>query len=770
MLKKQKRRSSPRRILLWAIALSAICGAIAFGEPLEDALRGARNWSHLRPADGRVVVVTLDDRTLDRIGLTYSEEYDAQVIENLMAKGVNRVYFDRAFHDIHNEAGSAKLIETLKRFPGRVFVGAIRNYDPVRAREVMIEPDARYLPYAKIASLVGRSTPFELSAETYYADRFNTGVAPSISASIAGKTGPAGEAYRPDWTIDAASVPTLSFSDVLRKDMRGLDLRGKDVIVGPDSLRIPDAHHVLAQGWVPGVFFHVIGAQTLREGHPTKPSWMLPWSVALLLSVLVIRARRKSSPWGLHAGAALLCLVAPFVTDYLFMTVDYVPAMLLYWVVAFRTHNHAMLRQAKHENVDSRLPNLAAFRETELATGCPVAALNISNYNAILNAFPHIDAADIVEAIARPIRMTALGREIYHDDNTLYWTLPSLSHAELQGHLDGLLKLIRSIAVGDAVIDVDCALGIDYEFTEPAEKRATAAKIAANAAAARGVDRSVYKAEPSEAARWRLSQMSELDQALARGELSMVYQPQIDLHTGRFLSAEALVRWHHPVKGFISPAEFIVQAEQSNRIGAVTWYVLEKVLTELAPVFAGQPDFEVAVNLSARLLTDDHLVSRVAEALQRHRLAPANLKMEITETAALQAGEEVATNIARFAELGVAISIDDYGTGNATLDYLQNLTFHELKIDRQFVVNVTRSERDRVLVASTISLAHALGHKVIAEGIETEEAARLLKKLGCDRLQGYHIARPMPIDQLMTILEENSRHNRKQGKSGLAYG
>ena len=232
---------------------------------------------------------------------------------------------------------------------------------------------------------------------------------------------------------------------------------------------------------------------------------------------------------------------------------------------------------------------------------------------------------------------------------------------------------------------------------------------------------------------------------------------KLDIESRRITGAEALARWTHPEKGPIAASEFVAAAEQHDRIGKLTDFVLETAITAAAAINKRNPDFEIAVNLSARLLSDKGFTLRVAALLARHGLEPRHLTLELTETAALAGSGESLEMIARLRELGVRISIDDYGTGLSTLDYLKKIPASEIKIDQSFVKTMLDNRSDLVMVQSTIALAHSLGRKVVAEGVEHQNVLDALIDMGCDVAQGYIIGRPMSIDSLSKRLSTDRR-------------
>jgi EAL domain-containing protein (putative c-di-GMP-specific phosphodiesterase class I) len=268
----------------------------------------------------------------------------------------------------------------------------------------------------------------------------------------------------------------------------------------------------------------------------------------------------------------------------------------------------------------------------------------------------------------------------------------------------------------------------------------------------------VHDPESLEDASWKLSMLSQLDSAIDDGEVWIALQPQLDLKTRKIIGAEALARWTHPEKGPIAASEFVAAAEQHDRIGKLTDFVLEKAVAAAAEINRHGYPFTVAVNLSARLLTDKHFTMRVAALLARHSLPARFLTLELTETAALADNGESLDMLTRLRELGIGLSIDDYGTGLSTLDYLKKIPANEIKIDQSFVKSLCDNRSDRLMVQSTVGLAHSLDRKVVAEGVENREILDALMEIGCDIAQGYIIGRPMSIESLTKrLLSERRR-------------
>ena len=254
----------------------------------------------------------------------------------------------------------------------------------------------------------------------------------------------------------------------------------------------------------------------------------------------------------------------------------------------------------------------------------------------------------------------------------------------------------------------------------------------------------VYSPEQDAAYRHRFWLISEFGRALAQAsELHLVFQPKVSLHHGSCLGVEALLRWTHPDAGPIPPGEFMPIVETTALARATTEWVLEAALRQLAAWRLDGVSLQVAVNVSAVNLEEPDFSDRVLEGLARHGLPAACLSLEMTESALMRKPKIAHDTMARLAEGGVQIAIDDFGTGYSSLSYLQDMPADVVKIDQSFVRGMEKDERTLALVTTMIKLSHDLGHRVVAEGVETEEVAQLLRAAGCDEAQGYYYGRPM---------------------------
>lgn len=264
-----------------------------------------------------------------------------------------------------------------------------------------------------------------------------------------------------------------------------------------------------------------------------------------------------------------------------------------------------------------------------------------------------------------------------------------------------------------------------------------------------------YDARYEVAQRQHLSLLGELRRAVEASELRAYYQPKIDLASGRIGGVEALVRWRHPTRGLVPPAEFMPYAEQTGFIRVITRWMLAVTLRQCGRWAADGTPLQVAVNISARDLMSRDLPQLIGDLLRSHRVPPPLVCLEITESSFMEDPDLALATLRALHALGVRLAIDDFGTGFSSLAYLKRLPLDELKIDRTFVMGMAEDRDDRMIVRSTIELAHNLGLKVVAEGVETDACLDELRALGCDLAQGYLISGPLRRSRLEAWMHES---------------
>jgi EAL domain-containing protein (putative c-di-GMP-specific phosphodiesterase class I) len=266
-----------------------------------------------------------------------------------------------------------------------------------------------------------------------------------------------------------------------------------------------------------------------------------------------------------------------------------------------------------------------------------------------------------------------------------------------------------------------------------------------------------FTAKMNAVAQERLALERDLRVALERNQFERYYQPKVEASDGHVSGVESLIRWHHPVRGFVPPDDFIPVAEDSALIDSLGYWVLDEACSQLARWRSQGLSLKMAVNLSPKQLHNHSFLGRLSEIMARHHIVEGELELEITETAAMANAEYAIEQMKAIRAIGVELAIDDFGTGYSSLSYLKLFPIQTLKLDRAFVRDIEVDENDATICMATIALAHNLGLKVVAEGVETVSQKAFLTSHYCDTLQGYLFSRPLPAETITAFLREN-RH------------
>jgi EAL domain-containing protein (putative c-di-GMP-specific phosphodiesterase class I) len=317
--------------------------------------------------------------------------------------------------------------------------------------------------------------------------------------------------------------------------------------------------------------------------------------------------------------------------------------------------------------------------------------------------------------------------------------------------------LEQPFVIEDMHLDIETSIGITLfpEHGKDADTLIRRADVAMYHAKNKGCGYFIYEAEADPYSMRRLALMGELRYAIEQNELTLHYQPKVDLQTGHTTGVEALLRWNHPQHGFIPPDEFVPLAEHTGLIRPLTLWVLNAALRQSHIWKMMGVDLVMAVNLSARNLQESKLSDQIVELLEAWDVPAASLLVEVTESALMDDHTNARKILTDIKGVGVNASLDDFGTGYSSLVSLSQLPIAEIKIDRSFVMDMTSNQQNAAIVRSTIDLGHNLNRVVTAEGVEDRKTLEALKSMGCDKAQGYFLSRPLPANELVEWLRES---------------
>ena len=757
------------------LVLGAISAAMALGwlRPADDLFDAMRFRAVPSEASGTLAIVEIDARSLERAGSwPWERERYADAIERLIAAGATLVAFDIDFSASSDTASDSALAQTISRHPGQVALGAFIQHESFAAGHRKLVENRPITALTQDALIASVNVPVDHDGEVRrYA--YGSAAHASIAATLSGLS-KQGE-FAIDYGIDHRSIPHLSFDDILQNRFDPALVKGRVVLVGATALELGD-EFATPVGLLPGVVVHGLAYESIVNGRAllTLNPWAL-LALCLVLSLLLLPRRGGRSLRVLlirHALVAAAIIGLPIIVQaFTPISIRIAPLLLtqmLFAIWATRTEllrrGRAIIREREAgllhlalHHVETELPNRRALlRQIETAQGpdqstC-VVTVGVERHAEMRGVVGYNVANALIGMLARRLAEISGADCVAHiSSSVLGFSKSNMSHDELTTLLNSLEAIETNFTVEGHSIDIYLRIGAARAEAgtmspEVLIERATLALGKAQSTVSRVA---VYDEAAFGSPSNNLALMTEMLDALANGDVTLHYQPKMQTSDGVVTSVEALCRWRHPERGPIYPDLFIPIAEETGQIRALTEWCFLQAMKDQAILRAAGHELTIALNISGRLLADESFKDKVLELASS---VETKLCLEITETAVIDNPERATEAIAAFRGAGLKISIDDYGSGLSSLSYLKLLNADELKVDKSLVVGVAESQRDRLIMKSTIDLAHGLGMSVVAEGVEDSTLAACLSLLGCDVLQGYWLSKPLTMHDLLEFM------------------
>ena len=727
------------RTPLWLALFIALAGwATDFGEPVAHGYWNVlyKNWHHQAPQS--IVVVNVND-----IG-SLGTAGETRLIHLVRLNHARRVYIDTKLQSGLAKPDDAGLHAELARL-GTKAVFVARPADSTFDATDFVLPDAG-LAHGHPVVVSSWREDFLLYVESapYSVDIKGTRY-PTFSTALSGVHSGFQSQYYPDFSVDPTTIPTLSARALLDGTADAASLAGKSVVLAT-SVQTDARGYYFGHGVVSPVAYDIAGAVALKRPINASLTGLAILSLVFGLLYMGHKSRRKRIKVVVYTTAVIALITLPAALRMVGLVAMSDSAFLLVLLFAGMRIWQKRTRRIQHTSA-SGLPNMLALSASTLPIGCDVVVAAIARYDEMLATLPRDLRGECSRQIARRISVGCGATEVYHSDGGHFsWTEEARPLDMQLSHLEGLRALFASpLQVGPHTFDTNIHFGLDRNEGVETATRVNSALASANEALANGRAIELFEAHRLAEAPWELSLHARIDEGLRNGDIWLAFQSQWDIASHRICGAEALIRWNHPTRGPIAPNAFILQAERAGRIDALTYWVLDQAITATLAINAKGERFQMSVNLSGQMVDKPDLVRNFAEITARRGVDPGLITVEITETSSMGNRAAAVFNLSQLRQLGFRLSIDDFGTGEASLAYLADLPSDELKLDRRFIGRICDSERERAIVASTIGLAHALGQTVVAEGIEDAPTLALLRDMGCDQAQGFYLGRPQPF-------------------------
>lgn len=766
------RRSGTLLCACLLLTTAHLSGAL---KPLDDNLAAQRARMLERAPSGSLVVVAIDSESLRAADeWPWPRERFAVAIQNLREAGVALVGFDVDFSARSSGADDSALRTAIDADPGSIVLPTFIQPGPntenaplatlsrnaiLGSVNVRLDSDGRVRRYQRGYS---------------HDDHHHAAMAAVLAGAPYGETAP----FLIDYGIRGGEIDTISFEDVYRGAFDAERVRGKTILVGATALELGDEFSTPIQSSMSGVFVHALAYESLVQGRALlEPNGVLTLGLALLALSLLwprpgpLNLRRLFIRQGAVLSAALLVPLAlqaasPISANLglVLLTQAMCAALSVYRELNRRAAE--ILRQREEHlsfvalhDPETELPNRRAMLEElqrrleaqSAADGKIIVALafGIDRFAILRGAIGYGNANKLVQGLSSRIGECSGQASVFHISTSVLGVVLTAASEEDARRLcaETLNKLDATVIIDGQSIEVSIHAGsaLAMAGVGAAENLLEQTTLALDQARLQGLRHVRYAAENVADPKIQLALIAEVSIGLSRGEFTLLYQAKASLHGRHIVGAEALMRWRHPIHGQISPEQFIQVAEETGSIDELTRWALGQAIEDQAALLAQGVDKIISINVSGRLLADADFCEFAIGAVQR---AGARICLEITETAIIGDPLAALSSIAAFRAAGIKVSVDDYGSGLSSLAYLKQIDADELKLDKSLIRDLTTNVRERLILKSTVDLAHGLGMSVVAEGVEDEATLAVLTALGCDQGQGYLIARPSSLADL----------------------
>jgi EAL domain-containing protein (putative c-di-GMP-specific phosphodiesterase class I) len=714
-----------------------------------------KNREHIE--QNQAVIVSLDNgKPVSSRSVAASLSQQAELVDRLVAAGASHIYLDVPSTQGEDAVGDTALQDSIRNAGSRITL--------VYRSKVVIEANRSVVGESPFAIPAGTSTA--ASAWNVNFLGFATGTDGMVrvgnnyvpAVAVLGMSGTEGQKhFYPKFAIDPAKIQMIDASRVLNDGARSGTVAGKTVFVTNTNMALDTVLGYFGGGRkVPAAVVDIAGIEGAKAGEMRSLGWIPLLAFIVIGLAFGTRLRKTRYKATFYPALLVTAMLAPGLLRENGILLDLAPAMCAMLVYVPLRFSQKWRSRVQMTNSASGLPNISAMAAEGVARSLDVIAVSVSQYEQMLASLPRELHGECARQIARRISLGAGDRQVYDNDNGHFvWLENSRTLDVVVEHLEGLRALFSSpLVIGGHVLDTTVHFGIDRNVDSKPMSRIQSALASANEAQSKSKLYEEFGEQRLAQSPWELSLHARIDEGLRNGDIWLALQPQYDFRHNRISGAEALIRWTDPERGAIPPDAFILQAERAGRIEAITYWVLEKSIAMLGQLNAVAAPFQISVNLSARMVDHPGLVHRVADIVRETGLQDCSaITFEVTETFSMANREQAKVNLAALRTMGFRLSIDDFGTGQASLAYLAEIPSDEIKLDRRFIKSIAVDERDRLIVESVIGLAHSLGQEVVAEGIEDIVTLETLRRLGCDLAQGYHIGRPMRLPELLDLVD-----------------
>ena len=748
------------RHVLWAALISLALYAVFLLQPIDQFLWLFQSRVADRNPTGDVVFVSSNE-ALNDTDNPQTRFRVAAALDELDRQGVGKVFLDIPFSTSENAAADARLARAIADLGPRISLVDRILEGPTGERIRRTTSPTIAGPATRVVSDQTDRDWYGFAWRLHYAYQNDGRVTRSLGAAIAGVEGNPNETFSVDYGFAVDRIPTLQL-DELSGNARSLselaaEVTGKTVVIGHSGLVAGSQQPMPRKMDAAVSYVDIYAGESLKAGHTGSlrgPIVLSFFAALLLISIVFSRARRQR--WVAYSATVLVAPALLYAAAKIGIRLELSYALTFLAIYAALRSRMRWKRRVEMVNQETGLAKLRALEARlirDSVTNGHIVIAKIQNYERVLKTLRADDKGSYVLKLVDRLRAADSNLVVYSDGHHLGWHVANDDTDAVVEHLEGLRAIFAApIQVGGFSVDVGITFGIACVEGDPSARLAAAVAAAEETSEAHNPIAIAETGSQTDLL-WDISLRARIDDAMEAGEIYCVYQPKIDLQSNAVVGVEALVRWHDPARGFISPMHFIQQCEKAGRMEHLTRYVLQSACSAGQLLHFRGHMISMSVNISATLLSDMRVVGLVRNVLQATRFDPCFLTLEITETARISDHDVAASILNELRSIGVRISMDDFGVGAANYEAFYELPFDEIKIDRMFVANIAKDPKARAIVASIAAMGRGARITVVAEGLENPQDIPMLQEAGCQQVQGFAFSRPLSLSNLLEYQE-----------------
>lgn len=738
------------------LAIAFICGglgAINFFEPATLSLNSLQSKIRTKPVSGDIVVVGIDSGSIREIGRwPWPRDIQGTLLRQIDSYNPKAVYVDIGYQgktDPTNDTALRRAITDM-RAPTKIIALAVDDEDG-GAKSIYSHKDAvgeapsvsAYFPY-----LFGYVWSLPATVET------ERGKIKSLAASIAGLDNHDGETFRIDYTLDPKSIPTFNAKDIMSRSIPDQMLRGKTVVLGVTDITQNDVHSMPGWGERPGVLFHVLGAETLNRGFPVNLGWLVFFLAALAVAAVHLTSKglrhSKLIAWG--SLGAILSVSSWLTTQH--VSNDPMPAIALITIVGIYVARQKAALLRTQRNSQTGFADMTGYLVREVVSNALFIGASIKKAETRRGYVLETENALIMKEAGRRLSAIIDERQLTHNDQQQFlWEMPPLDTDKLSAHLESLRRLFAEpITINGRKIDIDIHFGVDRDVNLDVKSRMESALSSSNEALAAG---STFKIATSNSFEEHLSRnfAQEFDTAIARNEINILFEPQVDLQTDNIVGTEIFIVWKHPAYGDISGAKFYAMAAASNSMEKVSLYLCDRAAQYSRSLVRSEANFCVSLKIVGDVITSEDFKQWMSASLKLTAFRPSTIIFNIVDIQQNKNRADVKAAIRNIKEHGFKIGIGNFGATSDEIELLNVFKPNAIFLQKAFSSELLGRKSYEIYVDMALRIANASGVLSIADTMDDRDVLNELRTRGCNRAQGKIISNPLSYEDFAAMLD-----------------